>query len=424
MSPLRLGLLGLALSSLLAACGGKPCEGQLHCASVSTIVQCKDNSPTISDCGQGLFCVEDAKTQTPSCVPPFTVSGTVRYNDRVESAAGVAPGVLRAVPGAQVAVLDDSSMEVLGTGATQADGSYTVGYSPRAGVSVHVTVMTRGTNKQLTVASTLGVHAVGGPSFTAADGVTGQNIDVTEEMAARAFNIFTEISLAMDKAMAASHVSPLPALAVRYGPNSDGSFYTNRTIHLKNSASDDDGDDDAVIDHEFGHYVQDAISATDSNGGEHTGAPADPSLAWSEGFATFFSSFARNDSRYMDSYEGGIYVFDLEPDHPGIDADPALGMDQLVSEWMDASILWDVVDNPTPDDDAFAETSGEKVMSVLKNGMSRPGHQNRGYLGIDLVDWLDEWFIAEGAGTCAAMHPVVDVHHFPYDYQAQGASCP
>ncbi len=421
----RIAVALAALALVLASgCGGEPCGGHTGCASVTTYNQCKDGKELVlATCDNGTFCAEDAKKQA-SCVPGYQVSGTIRYNDRAESKDGVADPVLQPVPGALVTVIEDSSGAQLGLTTTNPDGSYTLPYAPHAGASVHVLVAAKGTDKPFSVASQTGVYGVGGQSFTASETKTGENIDVTEEMAARAFNIFTTVSIAMDKVRSAVPGAILQSLGVRYGLNSVGTYYKDRTIFIKNSTSDDDGDDDAVIAHEFGHYVQDAISATDTNGGEHTGAAADPSLAWSEGFATFFSSFARTDSRYMDSYTGGIYVYDLEPNHPSSDADPTLGMDQQVSEWMDASILWDVVDNPTPDDDTLAYTSGVEVLGVLKNGITRGGHINRAYIGIDLVDWLDEWFIAEGTGTCTAMRQIVGVQQFPYDFQAPGAPCP
>ena len=82
-------------------------------------------------------------------------------------------------------------------------GSRPGGWSGHAGASVHVLVAAKGTDKPFSVASQTGVYGVGGQSFTASQTKTGEDIDVTEEMAARAFNIFTTVSIAMDKVRSA-----------------------------------------------------------------------------------------------------------------------------------------------------------------------------------------------------------------------------
>jgi len=59
-------------------------------------------------------------------------------------------------------------------------------------------------------------------------------------------------------------------------------------------ASDTDHFDDPVVIHEYGHFLEDVYSISDSPGGAHSGnAAIDPRLAWSEGWANFFQGRSR-----------------------------------------------------------------------------------------------------------------------------------
>lgn len=69
---------------------------------------------------------------------------------------------------------------------------------------------------------------------------------------------------------------------------------------------------DAVTAHEFGHYVMGAYGRAVGEGGPHfVGGVSNPGLAWSEGWATFFSSDIRASSVYYDKQQGGFFWFDV-----------------------------------------------------------------------------------------------------------------
>lgn len=118
-----------------------------------------------------------------------------------------------------------------------------------------------------------------------------------------------------------------------FGGDADSgvSFYipgTNRLyilggVHGDITVSDTDHFDDSIIIHEFGHFVEDNYSKSDSPGGTHYGLyTIDPRLAWSEGFATYFASQVLNDPIYKDTYgyndsdgdpgTGYNYYYDME----------------------------------------------------------------------------------------------------------------
>jgi len=65
---------------------------------------------------------------------------------------------------------------------------------------------------------------------------------------------------------------------------------------------------DAVTAHELGHYVMATYGRSPGEGGEHiVGVPTNPGMAWSEGWATFFSSDMRGSDYYYDKQHGGFF---------------------------------------------------------------------------------------------------------------------
>jgi Family of unknown function (DUF5719) len=107
--------------------------------------------------------------------------------------------------------------------------------------------------------------------------------------------------------------------------------------------SDSDEFDDAVIIHEYAHLLAVMFSRDDSPGGSHMlGDMLDPRVAWSEGWANFFSSVVRNDPIWRDSRgPNGVNIlrYDLEDNVPAGDRP---------GYWSEASvdtILWDLYDD-------------------------------------------------------------------------------
>jgi len=84
--------------------------------------------------------------------------------------------------------------------------------------------------------------------------------------------------------------------------------------------TDSDEYDDSVLIHEYAHMLAAKFSRDDSIGGAHRlGDNLDPRVAWSEGWANFFSGAVRNDSVYRDSSGPGgsnVLRFDLEDNYP------------------------------------------------------------------------------------------------------------
>lgn len=102
---------------------------------------------------------------------------------------------------------------------------------------------------------------------------------------------------------------------------------------------DTDEFDQHVIAHEFGHYVEDRFSRSDSIGGQHGFSDkVDLRLAYSEGWGNAYSAMVLNDPAYRDSFSGiaNDSGFNLESDIP-----PVHGW---YSESSVGGILWDLFD--------------------------------------------------------------------------------
>ena len=92
--------------------------------------------------------------------------------------------------------------------------------------------------------------------------------------------------------------------------NSPLSFYVSgeRKLYILGGlngdvkTSDTDHFDNSVILHEYGHFLEDVYSKSDSPGGSHNGnSITDPRLAWSEGWGNFIQAAVQGTNYYSDS---------------------------------------------------------------------------------------------------------------------------
>ncbi len=96
-----------------------------------------------------------------------------------------------------------------------------------------------------------------------------------------------------------------------YGfPSSPLSFYVSgeRKLYILGGlsgdvkTSDTDHFDNSIILHEYGHFLEDVYSKSDSPGGSHNGnSITDPRLAWSEGWGNFIQAAVQGTNYYSDS---------------------------------------------------------------------------------------------------------------------------
>jgi hypothetical protein len=376
------------------------------------------------------------KPDAPGKPGSFTLSGMVQYEDRapIANPPGLMPPAPKPVRGAQLAVVIEKTGMMTNMVNTGADGSYAITFDGVNGEPIHLVVIAQSDDPMHPIqvrhenessGAIQELHAFGGDTFPTE--TTTHDVLVTEVSGeAEAFNILDELETSMDRMHAefgAATVTPMLTALWQKG-NTDGTYYIdgNHEIHLLGASDDDDGYDDTVMLHESGHYIEDVIGRSDSPGGSHDGGPTDPRLAWSEGWATYWSLVANNGSIYTDTNASGGFSFDGDTDVTKANAGGTLG--QNVSEDMVTEILWDMSDAGASDDDPLAGTFTPVAVldQYLKTAALRA---NGGVTGADLVDVLDGWFIMNGLTSCTAMKKIVNTDHaFPYDYGGTAGPCP
>jgi hypothetical protein len=118
--------------------------------------------------------------------------------------------------------------------------------------------------------------------------------------------------------------------------------------------SDTDHFDNSVIIHEYGHFLEDTVSKSDSPGGSHNGNRViDPRLAWSEGWGNFFQAAVRNDNHYIDTIGNDdgqtdmAFYTDVESagSTSGLNDYPDYQGEGNFREFSVTRLLWDAVDS-------------------------------------------------------------------------------
>ena len=198
-----------------------------------------------------------------------------------------------------------------------------------------------------TADSTRNLHAASGWNAAVAG--------YTQPRSAASFAILDVVYEAIQSFTAIDPTVTLPPLQVRWstanttasGQLTEGdigtSFYTpgESAIYLLGSANNDtDEYDRHVIAHEWGHYIEDKLSRSDSIGGSHgAGDRLDMRVAFSEGFGYALAGIVLKDPIVRDSFglsQGNGFSFDVESNQP---FNPG-----WYSEGSVQSILYDIAD--------------------------------------------------------------------------------
>lgn len=137
----------------------------------------------------------------------------------------------------------------------------------------------------------------------------------TQPRVAAPFAILDSVLMGAERVVAAGNTSTFPTLEFRWSVNNkaaDGeltlgeigtSFYSESAIYILGDENNDtDEYDRHVILHEWGHYLEEHFSRSDSIGGDHVhGERLDMRVAMSEGFANAFSAMILDDPYYRDA---------------------------------------------------------------------------------------------------------------------------
>lgn len=139
------------------------------------------------------------------------------------------------------------------------------------------------------------------------------------------------------------------------------------------ATTDTDEHDEAIVLHEFGHFVFDVLSTDSSPGGTHpVGVLIEPGLAWEEGRATFFAGAVLGSPLYRDTIglePRGEYRVNIDMEARGT-APRGIGSEGEVEE-----VLWDLADGlDLPDSDADGIALGPaRVLTLMFELREVPG---------------------------------------------------
>ena len=313
-----------------------------------------------------------------------TVMGTISYEDRPLASSGFQESQWLPVRYAQVELVNEADQSIMGSSVTGEDGSYQLRIPRQGLVDCYLRVYSRVVSpthcgQVLNDDSSANIYALVSSSES-------RNTNTNFEMSLGApynngsglggvFNILDQVALVQERVVALGESKP-PLVSVLWKSGTlTGTYFVGRTmsLYLLGSSSDPDEYDDPVILHELGHYVAAVYSVDTSKGGSHSSSDShqDLSLAWSEGWANYFSGYMRDYYQYYDSMSGGITVVDLElPSHSAT----ATGQD---NESAVQSILWDIYDgsdsndsSPGTDDDPMDCSCGaDSIWGVFSDSM-------------------------------------------------------
>jgi hypothetical protein len=261
-------------------------------------------------------------------------------------------------------------------------------------------------------------------SFTGNIGEPDELI-VSEPYAAGAFNVIELANQTGDALEGLVGDAPAPEVRVIWNdsafPACGSCFYFSAfRLELTGAPGDIDAHDDDVVLHELAHYVEAAYGDYGNPGGYHEVAQqVVPELAWSEGFATWFSSWIRQSPQYRDIQPGG-YVYELNLETlQGV----TLGVSQPGnpssnhSEGIVFGLLWDLVDDDAGDD--TAEYDGYTILSTALDPLAmNPTNLDNA----EFNSWLMSWQCTIPASADDLSTLTANIG-FPYNAEATKALC-
>jgi len=127
----------------------------------------------------------------------------------------------------------------------------------------------------------------------------------------------------------------------------------------------------------------DSYGASPYEGGPHTlDCPTYPGQAWSEGWATGFSSLARASSIYYDKQQGSFFWLDIAPTGQSSGSlwpkpKQSAGLYQQMSENEVAGILWSLAVKPAQADEYLG--TSQFLMDALRSSRMNSSPFLRGY---------------------------------------------
>ncbi len=149
--------------------------------------------------------------------------------------------------------------------------------------------------------------------------------------------------------------------------------------------ADTDHFDNSIILHEYGHFIEDVMTISNSPGGTHNGNKIiDPRLAWSEGWGNFIQAAILNNPYYIDTYgnidgtyQGAYFFVELEDVSVSGYDEPTLDGQGNFREFSVTRLLWDAIDDTTSESlNGGTDGTKEKFAEIWAAITSTNGFKN------------------------------------------------
>ncbi|MDQ2641895.1 MAG: hypothetical protein M3Y79_15100, partial [Pseudomonadota bacterium] len=344
--------------------------------NVTSAITLRFSLVVTDDLGAKSSAATVAITVSSSTAGTVSLTGQVRF-ERVNFVPGPPYGLNYAAPmlqparGVTVRVLNAGSLALYQEGATDASGNFSIAVPGDTDVVLQVVASmqrTSGPGPRWNVRVQNGTGNLAPYSYSSAafnTSVGSQNINIPtgllptgvpisgQHSISGPFAILDSIYTAMQAVSSAEPDIEFPALYVDWGTQNrgvgSGTFFTGTNGQhialLSDPTEDTDEFDQHVVAHEFGHYIENNFSRSDSIGGPHgLGDRLDMRVAFGEGFGYAFAAIVLNDPDARDSFvSGGTQAagrFVVETDPPA----GGSGAGCWCSETSVWSILWDLYD--------------------------------------------------------------------------------
>ena len=366
--------------------------------------------------------------------------GRVRYEDKSFDRNGFAGSTWKPVRHATVEVHRAEDAELLATGWTDRFGNYEIQFSNKQEPGIYLVVRSE-TNideglRKLTVMNHPKFKVVYSVSSASIDETLEEfpvlDFDIPEVVGAGAFNIMDVLIAGYDliRLMTGKDLGWLHSYWATGADTTDtlycSQYFYDLGICTEKSALsvqgkdiDRDEYDDMVILKEFFKFALEQVALDDNPGGGSDGTRDDPRRAWSEGVSAFFACDVLDYPHFVNSGPWGVYhVHDLEGMDSPFSFSTANGAQSgPVSEYLVSASLWDFRDAAS-DDEPFDTVHNMPlgIYDAVFNYLPTFHYVDRGFAGVDFVDFLDGWF-CRGWGDEESVTSVILGHRdFPYDF--------
>lgn len=186
---------------------------------------------------------------------------------------------------------------------------------------------------------------------------------------------------------------PVPILETRFvntGPLGNPGILVGGGDWNNVSATDHDEFDEAVIAHEFVHFLMRGFSRDNNWGGAHNGEALTPNAAYGEGLPTGLGCILLGDKNYIDTQglpPASSVRFSFDCENPAFVAgvpSAVTGVSGYQAEFAVAAVVWDLLDGGTSNP---ASTDGDPV-AMARDGFLQSFYALSGRTGAYDLVWL------------------------------------